>query len=80
MINLELSEQEIARRASLAQLRERGIEPYPAAEFPVNAWSDDIREQFTDLPFQTDENGQTVTDERRDSPCGWLQTPKTAAM
>ena len=63
MINLELSEQEIARRASLAQLRERGIEPYPAAEFPVNAWSDDIREQFTDLPFQTDENGQTVTDE-----------------
>ena len=63
MINLELSEQEIARRASLEQLRQRGIEPYPAAEFPVNAWSDEIRDNFTDLPFQTDEEGNTLKDE-----------------
>ena len=63
MINLELSEQEIARRASLEQLRQRGIEPYPAAEFPVNAWSDEIRDNFTDLPFQADEEGNTLKDE-----------------
>ena len=45
---LELSEQEIVRRNSLAQLREMGINPYPAAEYKVNAWSDDIRAQFSD--------------------------------
>ena len=33
----ELSEQEQIRRESLAKLRELGIEPYPAAEYPVNA-------------------------------------------
>ena len=45
---LELSEQEIGRRQSLKELRDMGIEPYPAAEFPVNAYSTDIREQFSD--------------------------------
>ena len=45
---LELSEQEIVRRNSLNQLREMGIDPYPAAEYPVNAWSDDIRDRFDD--------------------------------
>ena len=45
---LELSEQEIVRRNSLAQLREMGINPSPAAEYKVNAWSDDIRAQFSD--------------------------------
>ncbi len=45
---LELSEQEIVRRNSLNQLREMGINPYPAAEYPVNAWSDDIRDNFDD--------------------------------
>lgn len=37
MSNIELNEQEIIRRNSLAQLRELGIEPYPAAEYKVNA-------------------------------------------
>ena len=45
---LELSEQEIVRRNSLAQLRELGIDPYPAAEFVVDAYSDDIRARFSD--------------------------------
>ncbi len=45
---LELSEQEIVRRNSLYQLRELGIDPYPAAEWVVNAWSDDIKERFND--------------------------------
>ena len=58
---LELSEQEIGRRESLAALREMGIDPYPAAEFPVNAWSDDIRSQFVDLPvIGKDEEGNDI--------------------
>ena len=36
---LELSEQEIVRRQCLQTLREMGIDPYPAAEFPTNAFS-----------------------------------------
>ena len=45
---LELSEQEIVRRNSLNTLREMGIDPYPAAEYPVDAYSDDIRARFAD--------------------------------
>lgn len=45
---LELSEQEICRRNSLDELRRMGIEPYPAAEYPVNAYSTDIRDNFKD--------------------------------
>ena len=36
MANIEYSEQEQIRRESLRQLRELGIEPYPAALYPVN--------------------------------------------
>ena len=43
---LELSEQEIVRRQSLQTLREMGIDPYPAAEFPTNAFSTDIKAEF----------------------------------
>ncbi len=45
---LELSEQEIGRRQSLQELRNMGIDPYPAAEFSTNAYSTDIKEQFDD--------------------------------
>lgn len=45
---LELSEQEIVRRASLDELRARGIEPFPAAEYKVTARSADIKRQFDD--------------------------------
>ena len=45
---LELSEQEIGRRESLQQLREMGINPYPAAEYPTNAFSTEIIENFQD--------------------------------
>ena len=43
---LELSEQEIVRRQSLQELRNMGIDPYPAAEFPTNAFSEDIKNEF----------------------------------
>lgn len=45
---LELSEQEIVRRQCLQELRDMGIDPYPAAEYPVNAYSDDIKENFNE--------------------------------
>ncbi|MBQ7690392.1 MAG: lysine--tRNA ligase [Muribaculaceae bacterium] len=45
---LELSEQEIVRRNSLNTLREMGVNPYPAEEFVVDAYSDDIHEHFVD--------------------------------
>ena len=45
---LELSEQEIGRRQSLQELRAMGIDPYPAAEFPTNAFSTEIKENFVD--------------------------------
>ena len=44
--NLELSEQEIIRRDSLAEMRALGIEPYPAAKYEVSAWSSDIKKEF----------------------------------
>ena len=45
---MELSEQEIFRRNSLATLRSMGIEPYPAAQYPTNAFSTDIKNEFKD--------------------------------
>ncbi len=58
---LELSEQEIVRRNNLQQLRDLGINPYPAAEYPVDAWSTDIVSDFTDLPIiGKDEEGNDV--------------------
>ena len=45
---LELSEQEIIRRTSLEQLKAMGINPYPADEFVVDAYSDDITANFVD--------------------------------
>ena len=45
---LELSEQEILRRQSLDELRRQGINPYPAAEYPTNAFSTEIIASFND--------------------------------
>lgn len=48
MSAIQLSEQEQLRREKLAELIMMGIEPYPAPLFPVNAYSTDIKENFTD--------------------------------
>ncbi len=45
---LELSEQEIVRRGSLDEMRRRGINPYPAAEYPVTGHTREILENFAD--------------------------------
>ncbi|MBO5025128.1 MAG: lysine--tRNA ligase [Bacteroidaceae bacterium] len=45
---LELNEQEINRRNNLQALKDMGIEPYPAAEYPTNAFSVDIISEFKD--------------------------------
>lgn len=43
---IELSSQEIQRRESLSKLRELGIEPFPAALFPVSDLAKNIKENF----------------------------------
>lgn len=44
----ELSEQEILRRESLQKLRQLGIDPYPAALYPVDAFAAQIKDNFED--------------------------------
>ena len=45
-LNLERSEQELVRREKLKQLRELGIDPYPAAAFSTDANSETINKEF----------------------------------
>ena len=40
---MDLNEQELFRRESLAKLRELGIEPYPAPLFPINTSAEQIK-------------------------------------
>ncbi len=54
-MSLELSEQEQFRRQSLDELRNLGIDPYPAALYPTNAFSTDIKAEFKD-----EESGKPV--------------------
>jgi len=42
----ELSEQEIVRREALQKLIDLGIDPYPAAEFPVDILAKEVKEKF----------------------------------
>lgn len=53
---LELSEQEINRRNNLQALKDMGINPYPAAEYPTNAFSTDIIAEFKDPVTDADGN------------------------
>lgn len=46
MSTRELSEQEIQRRESLQKLRDLGIDPYPAALYPVDHLTKDVKEKF----------------------------------
>ena len=43
---MQLSEQEVIRREKLAKLRAMGIDPYPAALYPVDATSKSIKEDY----------------------------------
>ncbi|MDD3359466.1 MAG: OB-fold nucleic acid binding domain-containing protein, partial [Parabacteroides sp.] len=45
---IDLSEQEVIRRNSMEQLRNLGVEPYPAAEYITNAYSNEIKASFKD--------------------------------
>ena len=51
---LELSEQEIGRRESLQQLRQMGINPYPAAEYKTNAFSTEIKDKVDNGEWTVD--------------------------
>jgi hypothetical protein len=48
MSHFELSEQEILRRESLQKLRDLGIDPYPAALYPVDAYASNLKQDFED--------------------------------
>jgi len=54
-MSTELSEQEQFRRQSLVELRNLGIDPYPAALYPTDAFSTNIKADFKD-----EESGKTV--------------------
>ena len=47
-MSIDLSEQEGIRRNSLQRIRELGIDPYPAAEYKINATSVEIKEKFSE--------------------------------
>ena len=46
MSTQDFNEQELNRRASLQKMRELGIEPYPAAMYPVNASAQSIKDEY----------------------------------
>jgi len=46
MAEYELSEQELLRRQALDELRKLGIEPFPAAAYPVNINTNKIKESY----------------------------------
>src|SRR5215208_4949598 len=48
MQTAHLSEQELVRREKLAELKKLGIDPYPAALYPVNIYSSQIKSSFSD--------------------------------
>ncbi|MGB5556288.1 MAG: lysine--tRNA ligase [Flavobacteriaceae bacterium] len=45
---MQLSEQEVIRREKLSKLREMGIDPYPAALYPVDATTKSIKANFSE--------------------------------
>ncbi len=47
---LELSEQELIRRQTLKEIREMGIDPYPAAKYPVSSNSVEIQQNYDQNP------------------------------
>jgi lysyl-tRNA synthetase, class II len=47
MSNMNLSEQEQIRRASVEELRKLGINPYPAAEYKTNVFAKDIQDNYS---------------------------------
>jgi len=55
IMSTELSEQELFRRQSLDGLRNLGIDPYPAALYPTDAFSTDIKAEYKD-----EESGKNV--------------------
>ncbi len=57
---MQLSEQEIIRREALQKIIDLGIEPYPAAEFPVSHRASEILENYNKAEEEADRNYQEV--------------------
>jgi len=58
MSTQQLSEQELLRREKLAELIMMGIEPYPAPLFPVNAFSTDIKANYSEETLPAGQGGK----------------------
>ena len=58
MAYYELNEQELGRRESLKQLRQLGINPYPAPLYPVNATTAEIAAGFKNQRGGVEGGGQ----------------------
>ena len=69
---LEMSEQEIQRRANLDAIKAMGIEPYPAAMYETNAFSTDIINDFVDP--EKDAEGNPTTPLREVSIAGRMMS------
>ncbi|WP_457832123.1 OB-fold nucleic acid binding domain-containing protein, partial [Staphylococcus aureus] len=48
MSELHFSEQELIRREKLVKIQNAGINPFPAPLYPVNAYSADIKNNYTE--------------------------------
>ena len=48
LMQQHLSEQELVRREKLAELQKLGIDPYPAPLYPVDSYSTNIKNSFTE--------------------------------
>jgi len=62
MSTTNFSEQELLRREKLAELIMMGIEPYPAALYPVNSSSIDIKENYSAGSGGKEENKEQFAD------------------
>ncbi|MBR1621780.1 MAG: lysine--tRNA ligase, partial [Prevotella sp.] len=55
---LELIEQEVGRRQSLQELRNMGINPYPAAEYPTDSFSTVIKQNVENGTWSVEEGAE----------------------
>ena len=57
---LSESEQVQVRRQKLADLQAAGNDPFTLTKFPQDAYSADLKEEFKDLPNETDSGKQVA--------------------
>ncbi len=59
-MSAHLSEQELVRREKLAKLQAAGIDPYPAALYPVSHYSTPVKEAYNEAVKKLEEAGVAI--------------------